>query len=74
MNLEKCPKCSRVSLIKTPHGKIMRNQLHIADEYSVDCLNKKCGYTTGIIRVNTEYGDYFDLPWYKRIFKTIKHG
>lgn len=71
MNLEKCPKCDRKSLIETPHCQLIRNGMVIVNQHSIDCLNKKCGYTTGIIRVNTKYGDYFELPWYKRIFKLI---
>lgn len=72
MGLEKCPKCSKESLIKTPHSNIMTEKLgcmlHTATEHSFDCLDKQCGYTSGIIRVNTEMGNKLSLPWYKRIF------
>ena len=72
MGIENCPKCNKKSLIKTPHGRIMKESfsamIHIADEYSFDCLEKKCKYTSGIFRVNTEIGDRLSLPWYKRIF------
>lgn len=72
MGLEKCPKCGYQSLIKTPLCQIMTERLgtmvHTSDEHSFDCLDKECDYTSGVIRVNTEIGNKFSLPWYKRIF------
>jgi len=72
MELEKCPKCGKESSIKTPRSRIMTEKLgcmlHTADEYSFDCLDKQCGYTSGIIRINKDVGDKLSLPWYKRIF------
>ena len=73
MGIENCPKCGKKSLIKTPRGRIMteklRCMLHTADEHSFDCLEKRCNYTSGIIRVNTKLGDKLSLPWYKKIFR-----
>jgi len=72
MKLEKCPKCDKESLIKTPHSRIMTEKLgsmlHTANEHSFNCLDKQCGYTSGRIRVNTEIGNKLSSPWYKRIF------
>jgi hypothetical protein len=45
MGLEKCPKCGKESLIKTPHGRIMTEKLgsmiHTSNEHSLDCLDKE---------------------------------
>jgi hypothetical protein len=72
MSLEKCPKCKKESLIKTPRGRIMRESLgcmlHIADEHSFDCLDINCDYRSSIIRINNKLGDKFLLPWWKRLF------
>jgi len=72
MALEKCPSCGSESLIRTPRSKVMISSfgcdLHTADEHSMDCLNEKCKYTSGTIRINTEEGDRLELPWWKRIF------
>ena len=71
--IKECPKCGKKSFIYTPAGRIMRESwgvmVHVADEYYWMCLEKKCGYKTERIRINTKAGDRFDLPWYKRIFK-----
>jgi len=52
--MEKCPKCSNPSLIKTPHSRIMTEKfgdlVNTGSEHSFDCL--KCEYTSGIIRVD----------------------
>jgi hypothetical protein len=56
--MERCTKCGNMSLIKKPHGRIMTEKfgtlIHTADEYSMDCLHQGCGYTSGIIRINTK--------------------
>ena len=71
MALKKCPECGKHSFIYTPMGRVMRESwgilLHVADEYYYMCL--QCGHETERVRVNNKRGDYFDLPWYKRIFK-----
>lgn len=71
MALDRCPECNEESLIKVPNGQRMRSSLgcmlHVADEHYFKCL--KCGYKTDIVRINTALGDYFDLPWWKRLFK-----
>ena len=55
MSLEKCPKCGKESLIKTPRGRILSEKLgcvlNTANEHSFDCLNKECNYKSEIIRV-----------------------
>jgi hypothetical protein len=70
MSLNICQKCGKPSLIKTPHGRVMLEEffteVHIANEYSFDCL--KCGYSSGVIRENTELGNKLSKPWWKRIF------
>jgi hypothetical protein len=70
--IEKCPICNNYSLIKMPHGKIMKehfgSMLHIADEYSFDCLSKGCGYKSETVREYTEIGKKLLLPWWKRLF------
>jgi len=75
MSLKICPKCGRNSVIKKPNARIMReslgSMLHIANEYSLDCLKSDCNYTTGTIRVNTKLGDYFELSPLKRLFTKI---
>lgn len=73
MITDRCPKCGRKSLIKTLHNKVMKNNLHISDEYIINCINKKCNYKSEIIKENTKYGDFYDLPWYhyKRLFKIL---
>lgn len=72
MSLEKCPKCGKKSFIKIPAGRIRRESLgtmiHVANEEYWDCL--QCGHKTERVRINTKAGDYFELPWYKRIFKS----
>ena len=75
MSLEKCPQCGKESFIKVPMGRVMRESLgvllHIANDYSWRCLDSKCGHKTERERINTKAGDYFDLPWHKRIFKSF---
>ena len=71
MSLEKCPSCGKKSLIKVPRSRVMREtfgtMIHVANEHSLDCLNKNCKYTSGQIRINTNLGKKLSLPWYKRI-------
>ena len=71
MALEKCPECGENSFIKTPAGRIMRESLgtliNIGSEHYYKCL--QCGHRTETVMVNNKWGDHFDLPWYKRIFK-----
>jgi len=75
MALETCPKCKQNSYAKKPMGRIMRESLgcmiHISNRYQWGCLNPKCKYSDEPIHENTKAGDHFDLPWYKRIFKTL---
>lgn len=73
--LNNCPKCGKNSYIKVPMGCIMRESMgmmiHIADEHKYECLNDSCGYKTDIVRINNKFGDYYELPFWKRIFKII---
>ena len=54
MALESCPKCLKNTLIRTPHGVVNKEFLDslvkIAEEYSFDCLNKDCNYTSGRLK------------------------
>ncbi len=72
MSLEICPKCGNKSLIKTPHGRKHRESLgimlHVSDTHSMDCLDKKCNYTSGDIEVKNNLGKKMELPWWKRLF------
>lgn len=72
MGLDNCPKCGNESLIKTPRAKIITEKLgcslHTANEYSFDCLDKRCKYKSSTIRINTDIGNKLSLPWYKQIF------
>lgn len=73
MAIKKCPECGEKSFIKTPFGSKMRESLgiliHVANVHYWCCL--KCEHKTEKVSINTKAGDYFDLPWYKRIFKTF---
>jgi predicted nucleic-acid-binding Zn-ribbon protein len=75
MGLEKCPKCGKKSFIKTPSGSIRRESLgcmiNVSDSHYWQCLHSECKYKTEIKVIKTKAGEYFDLPWYKRIFKTF---
>ena len=70
----KCPKCNQNSFIKTPGIRIMResfgSSIHIANSYTFICYNKECNHS-GKVKVNTKMGDYFEKPWYKRIFSWL---
>lgn len=69
MGLEKCPSCGKESLIKVPRSRVMREtfgtMIHVANEHSLDCLNKNCKYTSGQIRVNTNIGKNYLYPGIK---------
>ncbi len=71
MALEKCPECGKKSFIYTPMGKKMRESIPISNSHYWQCLHSECKHKTETVIVNTKAGDYFDLPWYKRIFKTF---
>lgn len=72
MSAKKCPKCEKISLMKQPMGRIMRESLgsmiNIGSEYQWKCIDTKCGYSLDKERINTKMGDHFEKPWYKRIF------
>ena len=66
-----CPICKRKSaMVKIPMGRILLEKwgclLHIANEIKFKCMN--CNYETEVIRNNTQLGDYYSLPFWKRLF------
>jgi predicted nucleic-acid-binding Zn-ribbon protein len=73
MPIEECPKCGQKSLVKKLRNKIISENLgrvsHIANEYSLNCMNKGCGYVSEIFRVNTE--NKISLSWHKKTIETF---
>ena len=63
-----CPKCGNESYIRQPSIRIFEGYLHVKNEYTFKCLDKKCGYESEILEEDTADGKWLKLPWWKRVF------
>ncbi len=70
--MNKCPVC-KAELETIYVRKIIRpcwgNMLHYGDDIMSKCT--ACEYKTNVKRTLTRVGEYYQLPWYKRICKSI---
>jgi ssDNA-binding Zn-finger/Zn-ribbon topoisomerase 1 len=68
----KCPNCGEPLLhinIKKVIKRIWGSKIYYADDYYDKCTN--CEYKSTIKRSLTKVGQYYQLPFYKRIFMNV---